>query len=213
MAQLAKRWARFFFGLIVSLFMALVPAKAADLMKVAAIPNLPVFGEDVAPTVGAALLCDETPGDAFCTGVTHYAPLKMTPQTARLLADINLRVNLEVDPVDDIVLWNEPERWNRPIVGANGRLQDDCDGYVIEKWYRLVSELGLPSEAFYPLYADVPGYGGHLVLAVATDRGTFILDNLTDEIVPLEAFSFTFLKRPRPGHRLDGLWERFLAHG
>ena len=92
-------------------------------------------------------------------------------------------------------------------------MQDDCDGYVIEKWYRLVREHGLSKDAFYPLYAEVPGYGGHLVLAVITDRGTYILDNLKDKIVKLGDFSFTYLKRPRAGHNLDDAWERYVAMG
>lgn len=185
----------------------------SGLMARSASPTGPVFGDEVAPTVGAALWCNEDPDEVFCRGVARYQAIELDADTAIAISKVNMAVNVEVEPVDDIELWNVPERWNRPTRGANGRLMDDCDGYVIEKWYRLVEEQGYPKEAFYPLYADVPGYGGHLVLAVITDKGTFVLDNLHDDIVPLKSFSFTFLKRPQPGQSLNGVWERYLAFG
>ncbi|MFZ1989847.1 MAG: transglutaminase-like cysteine peptidase [Alphaproteobacteria bacterium] len=173
----------------------------------------PLFGDEVPPTVGAALWCGSDPREVFCRGAEVYKPLHLDDALEALISKINLDVNTEIEPVDDIVQWGVPEKWSRPVRGKDGRLQDDCDGYVIEKWYRLVRERGLSKDAFYPLYAEVPGYGGHLVLAVTTDRGTYILDNLKDRIVKLSAFSFTYLKRPRAGHKLDDTWERYLAMG
>ena len=173
----------------------------------------PLFGDEVPPTVGAALWCNADRKEPFCQGVTLYQPLKLDDATAVEISKINMAVNVEIEPVDDIVQWHVPEKWSRPVRGADGRLQDDCDGYVIEKWYRLVQEHHLPADSFYPLYAEVPGYGGHLVLAVDTDKGTFILDNLHDDIVRLNDFKFTYLKRPRAGHKLDDTWERYVAMG
>jgi predicted transglutaminase-like cysteine proteinase len=162
----------------------------------------PLFGDEVAPTVGAALLCSQPTREPFCAGVTRYEAVKLEGKILKA-----------IEPVDDVVQWHVPEKWNRPLRGADGRLQDDCDGYVIEKWYRLVVERGLPAEAVYPLYAEVPGLGGHLVLAVMTSSGTLVLDNLHENPVPLKSFAFTYLKRPRAGMRLDGIWERYLTWG
>lgn len=174
----------------------------------------PLFGDQVAPTVGAALMCgQQEPKDPFCRGVKQYRPLALDAHTFQTIRSVNTAVNTEIEPVDDIVQWHVPEKWSRPVRGADGRLQDDCDGFVIEKWYRLVVEGGLPADAFYPLYAEVPGLGGHLVLAVVTTNGTYLLDNLHQEPVPMTSFQFTYLKRPRPGNRLDGVWERYLAWG
>jgi len=173
----------------------------------------PLFGDEVPPTVGAALWCGSDPREPFCRGADAYKPLHLDGAMEALISKVNLDVNTEIEPVDDIVQWGVPEKWSRPVRGKDGRLQDDCDGYVIEKWYRLVRERGLSKDAFYPLYAEVPGYGGHLVLAVVTDHGTYILDNLKDKIVKLSDFSFTYLKRPRAGHKLDDTWERYLAMG
>jgi len=173
----------------------------------------PLFGDEVPPTVGAALWCGKDLAEPFCQGVDDYKPLHLDDTLESEITKVNVDVNTEIEPVDDIVQWGVPEKWNRPVRGKDGRLQDDCDGYVIEKWYRLVRERHLSKDAFYPLYAEVPGYGGHLVLAVVTDKGTYILDNLKDEIVKLSDFSFTYLKRPRPGHKLDDTWERYIAMG
>ena len=173
----------------------------------------PLFTDEVPPTVGAALWCGADLREPFCQGAVNYKPLHLDAQLEDEISKVNLAVNTEIEPVDDMVQWGVPEKWSRPVRGKDGRLQDDCDGYVIEKWYRLVRERGLSKDAFYPLYAEVPGYGGHLVLAVITDKGTYILDNLKDKIVKLNQFSFTYLKRPRPGHRLDDTWERYVATG
>jgi predicted transglutaminase-like cysteine proteinase len=191
----------------------LVSQVASNLMAHTGPVTGPLFGDIVPPTVGAALWCGTDPKEPFCQGVDAYKPLKLDQATAYELAKINQDVNTEIEPVEDIVQWGVPEKWNRPVRGKDGRLQDDCDGYVIEKWYRLVREHGLPTDSFYPLYAEVPGYGGHLVLAVDTDNGTFILDNLTDNIVPIQDFKFTYLKRPRAGHKLDDTWERYVTAG
>jgi predicted transglutaminase-like cysteine proteinase len=173
----------------------------------------PLFGDEVPPTVGAALWCGSDPREVFCQGASTYKPIHLDAALEDEISRINLAVNTEIEPVDDIVQWGVAEKWSRPVSGKDGRLQDDCDGYVIEKWYRLVRERGLSKDAFYPLYAEVPGYGGHLVLALVTDKGTYILDNLKDKIVKLSDFSFTYLKRPRAGHKLDDTWERYVATG
>jgi len=36
---------------------------------------------------------------------------------------------------------------------------------------------------------------GHAILTVKTDRGEFVLDNLTDEIRPWDATGYRFVKR------------------
>jgi predicted transglutaminase-like cysteine proteinase len=173
----------------------------------------PLFGEEIAPTVGAALMCSQPTNDPFCAGVKRYHALALDERSLRTIETVNAAVNAEVEPVDDMVQWRVPEKWSRPVRSADGRLQDDCDGYVIEKWYRLVVERSLPADAFYPLYAEVPGLGGHLVLAVITTGGTLVLDNLHEGPIELQKFDFTYLKRPRAGMSLDGIWERYLTWG
>ncbi|MFO1186400.1 MAG: transglutaminase-like cysteine peptidase [Alphaproteobacteria bacterium] len=186
---------------------------AEELIAKTSAATEPLFENEVAPTVSAALMCSQPTHEPFCSGVKHYKALKLDARTLGALEAVNTAVNTEIEPVDDMVQWHVPEKWSRPLRGADGRLQDDCDGYVIEKWYRLVVERGLPMEAFYPLYAEVPGLGGHLVLAVTTSAGTLVLDNLHENPVPLQKFAFTYLKRPRAGTRLDGIWERYLTWG
>lgn len=204
-------------GIVVALAAAaalsLSGAAADEVLAKTGSASEPLFGDEVAPTVGAALMCSQPTREPFCAGVKHYKPLKLDERALKAIEAVNMAVNTEIEPVDDMVQWHVPEKWNRPLRGADGRLQDDCDGYVIEKWYRLVVERGLPAEAFYPLYAEVPGLGGHLVLAVTTTAGTLVLDNLHENPVPLQKFAFTYLKRPRAGMRLDGVWERYLAWG
>ena len=216
MAGIQKSFKRAFTAFALLTGIALSPAGATGEMLIAGLPNAsePLFGDQVAPTVGAALMCGrELQKDPFCVGVAAYRPLKLTEAALKLIDTVNRAVNTEIEPVDDMVQWRVPEKWSRPARAADGHLQDDCDGYVIEKWYRLVREGGLSAEAFYPLYAEVPAMGGHLVLAVDTDHGTYILDNLHEALVPMQNFAFTYLKRPTPGQRLEGVWEKYLDWG
>lgn len=168
----------------------------------------PVFRYTVPPTIGSKGMCDPRGRVTafFCRGAPEYKPLAFTDALLATLTSINVSVNHSIIPLDDSSQWKVPEHWNRPIVQPNGWMYDDCDGYVIEKWYRLV-ELGMPLSAMYPLYVLLPRGYGHLVLAVLTDSGTLILDNLTDSIVPFAHYEQIYAKRPSPGVDLSGSWQ------
>src|SRR5215468_5777403 len=72
----------------------------------------PLFGDQVAPTVGAALMCgSQLPNDVFCKGVKQYRPLALDQRTLNLIQSVNKQVNADIEPVDDIVQWGVPEKW------------------------------------------------------------------------------------------------------
>jgi len=113
----------------------------------------------------------------------------MTPKAWNDLAQINEWVNDNVLPNTDEEHWGMIEHWSYPDDGYG-----DCDNYVLLKRKMLI-EAGWPREA--PLITVVRDrHGdGHAVLTVKTDRGEFILDNETRDIVLWWETGYQFVKR------------------
>lgn len=105
------------------------------------------------------------------------------------LQRINLSVNTRVKPMTDMDHWGVVERWNYPDDGYG-----DCEDYALEK-RRLLVRAGWPREALLmTVVRDLHG-DGHAVLTVKTDKGEFILDNQTDDIVGWMDTGYRFVKR------------------
>lgn len=103
--------------------------------------------------------------------------------------------------------WNELDRLNREMNRAIrprtdpgpdhwtlGVYSGDCEDYAIAKKHALIEA---DWSADQLLYAVVEGISSpyHLVLVVRTDRGDFVLDNLTDRITSWEDSGYTFVIR------------------
>jgi len=81
------------------------------------------------------------------------------------------------------------DHWDYPIDGKG-----DCKVYALYK-RKLLVDAGFPRQALLmTVVRDLEGEG-HAILTVKTDRGEFVLDNLTDEIRPWDATGYTFIKR------------------
>ena len=105
------------------------------------------------------------------------------------LQHINLAVNTRIKPMTDMDHWGVVERWNYPDDGYG-----DCEDYALEK-RRLLIRAGWPREALLmTVVRDLHG-DGHAVLTVKTDKGEFILDNQTDDIVGWADTGYRFVKR------------------
>jgi predicted transglutaminase-like cysteine proteinase len=105
------------------------------------------------------------------------------------LQRINLAVNTRIKPMTDMDHWGVVERWNYPDDGYG-----DCEDYALEK-RRLLIRAGWPREALLmTVVRDLHG-DGHAVLTVKTDKGEFILDNQTDDIVGWADTGYRFVKR------------------
>jgi len=85
--------------------------------------------------------------------------------------------------------WGVKDRWDYPDDGYG-----DCEDYALEK-RRLLIEAGWPREAL--LMTVVRGRAGeeHAILTVTTTSGDYILDNLTDRILPWDQTDYKFLWR------------------
>ncbi len=105
------------------------------------------------------------------------------------LQRVNLWVNNHVKPMTDMDHWGVVERWNYPDDGYG-----DCEDYVLQKRKMLMQE-GWPREALLITVVRDQYGDGHAVLTVKTDKGEFILDNQTKDVLLWSETGYRFVKR------------------
>jgi predicted transglutaminase-like cysteine proteinase len=60
---------------------------------------------------------------------------------------------------------------------------------------RKLMDLGYPQQALLITVVALPDGDGHAVLTVRTERGEYVLDNLTGDILPWSETGYRFVKR------------------
>ncbi len=114
---------------------------------------------------------------------------RLTSKSMSVINRINRWVNTWIIPTSDLKQWSREERWSYPDNG-NG----DCEDYALLKRKMLLEE-GFPLQALLLTIVRNPLGDAHAVLMVRTDHGDFVLDNLTDEMLPWARTSYRFIKR------------------
>jgi predicted transglutaminase-like cysteine proteinase len=115
-------------------------------------------------------------------------PEAMSDPLWRKITSVNAAVNRRVRPMNDFDIYGQDEVWAYP--GKVG----DCEDYVLEK-RRLLSDSGIAISNLLITVVRKPDGEGHAVLTVRTNRGDFILDNLTDNVLPWAETGYRYLKR------------------
>ena len=133
----------------------------------------------------------------FC--VEYYPECKTKPSMPRDVSlstpawkemeRVNLSVNTRIKPMTDMEHWGVVERWNYPDDGYG-----DCEDYVLLK-RKMLMQAGWPREALLITVVRDKRGDGHAVLTVKTNKGEFILDNQTDDIVLWSDTGYRFVKR------------------
>jgi predicted transglutaminase-like cysteine proteinase len=104
----------------------------------------------------------------------------LTAEKLALLQQINTHVNSTVTEVSDMELYGKPDVWALPVNGKG-----DCEDFALLKRKMLV-ERGWPASSL-SITVGVTSYGdAHAWLTVATDRGDYVLDNLTSSVLRTE---------------------------
>jgi predicted transglutaminase-like cysteine proteinase len=148
-------------------------------------------GQRSAPPIGWVQFCRDTPEECW-TRQGSAKPLTLLEARWRELAQVNLHFNRSIIPMTDQVQYGVIEHWTYAKTGKG-----DCEDYVLEK-RRELARRGWPlSSLLITVVLDKEG-GGHAVLTVVTDRGEFVLDNQTDQILPWSKSGLTFIKRQSP---------------
>jgi predicted transglutaminase-like cysteine proteinase len=113
----------------------------------------------------------------------------LSGQAWKDLVRINRAVNTNVKPMTDMEHWGVVERWNYPDDGYG-----DCEDYVLQK-RKMLMQAGWPREALLITVVRDKNNDGHAVLTVKSDKGEYVLDNQTDDIVLWSDTGYRFVKR------------------
>jgi len=105
------------------------------------------------------------------------------------LKRINVAVNTSVKPMTDMDHWGVVERWNYPDDGYG-----DCEDYALQK-RKLLMAVGWPREALLMTVVRDTNGNGHAILTVKTDRGEYVLDNQTNDVLLWADTGYRFVKR------------------
>jgi predicted transglutaminase-like cysteine proteinase len=124
-------------------------------------------------------------------------PEKMTGALWKILVDVNEAVNRAIRPMNDFDIYGKDEVWAYPKgVG-------DCEDYVLEK-RRTLKARGLSLSNLLITVVRKADGEGHAILTVRTDKGDFVLDNLSNVVRGWDNTGYRFLKRQATDH--TGRW-------
>jgi len=125
----------------------------------------------------------------------------LRPETWALIRKVNEQINRAIARQDDSITYGEAEIWNLPLeAGLKG---GDCEDYVLEKRRALI-KAGLPQEALSIAVVNTLAGESHAVLLVNTDKGEYVLDNLTPWVLPWTETSYVWRERQVAGS--SSLW-------
>ena len=143
---------------------------------------------EVAPPAGFISFCLRNPDQ--CTAPADQAQtVQLDEHNWQTLQFVNEEVNRTVRFEDDSVHYGRAEYWTLAVDGHG-----DCDDYALTKRKELI-DAGFPEKALRVAVVRTWNNVGHAVLTVATDRGDYVLDNLTWEILPWNEARYIWISR------------------
>lgn len=125
-----------------------------------------------------------------CAGAELPAvDVNLTDKAMREIQQVNATVNHAVEAVPDLEHWGVVDRWDYPMDGKG-----DCEDYALMK-RKVLIERGFPRQALLMTVVRDENNEGHAVLTVKTNGGEFILDNLSDDVKPINRIAYRLMKR------------------
>ena len=138
--------------------------------------------------IGWLEFCRNEPKDCVQQN-TRLAPVHLSSKSIAIINRINRWVNSAIHPRSDQRQWGIEDLWSYPDNG-----EGDCEDYVLLKRRMLLEEDFPPPSLLITIVRNQKGEG-HAVLMVRTDHGDFVLDNLSDEMIPWSKTGYHFIKR------------------
>lgn len=118
-----------------------------------------------------------------------FGPTNLTVARAAQLMKVNKAVNAALRYRDD----PGRDRWEI------GWREGDCEDFAIRKLRELVGGYGFPRGALTLAACRLDRGRGHAVLLVHSDRGVYVLDNLTPRVLPWHKLPYGWVAREEPG--------------
>jgi predicted transglutaminase-like cysteine proteinase len=117
---------------------------------------------------------------------------QLNAQTYELLTRINRTTNAAIQPEDDAQHYGPSDYWTIVTDGYG-----DCEDYALTKRKALL-DAGLPAAALRLALVITASRERHAILTIATDRGDFVMDNLSDDVKPWTEVNYKWLERQDP---------------
>ncbi len=147
-----------------------------------------VTGAETSIPYGWVAFCERYQ-DECADEETAAQDIDLTADALRAITRINLSVNKAIAPVSDNDQWGVVDQWDYPTAGKG-----DCEDYALLK-RRMLMEAGFPREALLLTVVKDKNGEGHSILTIKTNRGDYVLDNLSNEIKLWAAAPYRFVKR------------------
>jgi predicted transglutaminase-like cysteine proteinase len=120
------------------------------------------------------------------------------------LQQVNTAYNAAIQPQEDAVHYGRVDYWTIPTDGYG-----DCEDYALAKRKALIADNFSPRALRIAVARSKTGEP-HAVLTVATDHGDYVLDNLTNAILPWSESRLVWIARQVPGR---SAWARLDSSG
>jgi len=127
--------------------------------------------------------------DQCASSQAEASVVELSPATWSTLKSINTQVNGAIWPEDDTRHFDRAEYWTIPTDGYG-----NCHDYAVTK-RKMLADAGIPLKALRVAVVVTPRNNRHAVLTVATSEGDYVLDNLTDDIVPWYQTGYDWISR------------------
>ena len=170
---------------------------AACQSPAAVIPSQPMpVGHETAAPFGHVDFCTRLSGECVeDTGATATA-LRLSKSR------VNREANQAIRPITDLDLYQTKELWTYPDEAG------DCEDFALLKRRQLIAA-GWPRSALLLTVAYDTKDNAHAVLIAATDRGDYVLDNRTDDVLPWMMTNYRWSMRQSAAN--ETVWLRLLA--
>lgn len=119
--------------------------------------------------------------------VEHILPRSRAVNAYEVAKEVNDFVNATTRWKSDQDNYGVEELWVPAVPGGF----EDCDGFVLEKWERLLDR-GWPIDKLGICTCVDETRQHHVVLAAETDRGWFILDNRQRDLIRPTLLPYTW---------------------
>lgn len=143
---------------------------------------------DAKPITAWLEFCRREPAEC-AVAAGEPATVALTPRVWSTITSVNRSVNTRIKAVTDLEHWGVADKWDIPTDGMG-----DCEDFQLMK-RKLLAEAGLSRRAMrMTVVIDETGEG-HAVLTLRTDRGDYVLDNKTNDVLPWFDTGYVFIKR------------------
>jgi|GEM_PF-5033338 len=143
--------------------------------------------------MGHYQMCKTMPSAPTCKSFKDPdAVIHLTKEKWDIMNAMNLFANAMVEYTSDKDLYGVEDLWMPPDPAVSGLdLKGDCEDIALLKIGELIKR-GFPDSALRLAVGITPEGEGHAVVVAKTDKGDFILDNMTSKILPIEESKLSF---------------------